>query len=70
MAIDNIEKISITKYGKIVIEDGRIHVTGYEIENASCREAAILAVSHAIGVMYKEMHAALEEPGSGNIVID
>ena len=70
MAHDNTEKMSITKPGTITITTDGIHCKGFEADNATCREVAIMAAAWGIGELQREMLKDIEEPGGGNTSVD
>lgn len=53
----------LTRYGKVVVEGGEIIVTGYDGKNCTCRDLAVLAMCHAIGVLQDELMRTIEKPG-------
>jgi len=59
----------LTRYGKIVIEGGEVTVFGFEGEQASCRDIAVLACAHGIAVLQEQMMRTIEKPGGGRISI-
>jgi hypothetical protein len=61
--------IRLTKTGKVTISHG-VTVEGFEGENCSCRDVAILACMWAIEVLSREVTAAIERPGGGNMGVD
>lgn len=61
---------TLTKIGTVEISaDGFVLASGFEGSNASCRDVAVLACAHAIGVLQREMMRAIESPGGGNVGI-
>lgn len=69
MAHDNVEKMQIIKHGSVIVSPDGIEVVGFDADNASCREVAIMAAAWAIGELQREMLRNIEEPGGGNICI-
>lgn len=63
------EHAHLTKTGTVLVEAGRIVVTGFEGHNASCRDVAALALVWAIGVLQQELRATMEKPGGGNVCV-
>lgn len=61
---------NLSRYGKIVIEGGEVTVIGFEGEQASCRDIAVLACAYGIGVLQEQMMRTIEQPGGGRICID
>lgn len=68
--MDNTAPMRIKRTGTIKVTKSGITVEGFEIEGASCREAAILAAAWAIGQLQREMSKTIRAPGGGNILID
>jgi hypothetical protein len=64
----------ITKVGTITIPPnhaGPIFIEGFDFEGCSCREAAVLAMTHAIGELQFALMKHLQEAGGdGTAVID
>lgn len=59
----------LTKVGRIVIEGGRVLVEGFEGDNCSCRDVAVLACMHGVEVLAQEARKTIEQPGGGQIVV-
>lgn len=68
--MNNVDPMRIRRTGTITITKGGIRVDGFEVDGASCREAAILATTWAIGQLQRELHKAIREPGKANIQLD
>jgi hypothetical protein len=67
--------MKITKTGQVTVLDGQIRVEGFEFDGyddpeATCRKAAMLAATWAIGELQRELLATIEKPGGGYIAID
>jgi hypothetical protein len=61
----------LTKIGTITIHPpGVIHIEGFDGKDCTCRDVAVLALVHAIGVLQRELMATLEKPGGGRVVVD
>lgn len=69
MAHDNVERMQVIKHGTVTITPNGIEVTGFDADNASCRDVAIMAAAWAIGELQREMLKTIEEPGGGEICI-
>jgi tellurite resistance-related uncharacterized protein len=63
------ETTKLTRYGKVEIEGGQVTVYGFRGQNATCRDVAVLACAHAIGVLQREMMRCIETPGGGKVAI-
>lgn len=61
------QPVRLTKYGRVTIENGFVLVEDFKGKDCSCRDVAVLAVTHAIGVLQKELMAAIQKPGGGRI---
>lgn len=64
--------IRLTKIGKVTIDTHErlpVVIEGFEGENCSCRDVAILACMWAIGVLQRETTKTIEVPGGGGIGI-
>jgi hypothetical protein len=62
------EHTRLTKLGTVTIfSEGeiRIVVDGFEAENATCRDVAVLATTWAIGELSRSLMADIERPGGG-----
>lgn len=59
----------LTKVGRIVIEGGHVLVEGFEGDNCSCRDLAVLACMHGMEVLALEARKTIEQPGGGQVVI-
>ena len=68
--MNNVDPMRIRRTGTVTIKKGEIVVEGFEVDGASCREAAILATTWAIGQLQRELHKAIRAPGNNNIVIN
>lgn len=68
--MQNVERMELTHFGKVTVTSDGIEVQGFEGENASCREVAIMAAAWAIGELQREMLKTIEEPGGGDISVD
>lgn len=67
--------MKIFKVGRVIITDGQVNVEGFEFihdadAEATCRKAAMLAATWALGELTRELLATIEEPGRGRIVMD
>jgi hypothetical protein len=61
----------MTKPGTVTISpDGSVYFEGFEGENCSCRDTAVLAAAWAIGVLQREVTKDIERPGGGNTAVD
>ena len=49
----------IKKTGTILMHNGKIHVEGFEVDGASCREAIAHSLDWAIGEMQRELTATI-----------
>lgn len=62
--------IRLTQFGTVEIPpegpEGMIVITGFEGENCTCRDVAIMACAWAIGRLQREMLKSIEKPGGGN----
>jgi hypothetical protein len=64
------EKSVLTKHGTVKIKpDGQIIVAGFEGDNCTCRDVAVLAMLWAIGQLQAEVMADVQEPGGGRCVV-
>lgn len=64
-------KSKLTKIGTIKMKDGCVYVNGFEGENCSCRDVAVLALAWAIGELSREMALDIQEPGgSRNVCVN
>lgn len=63
------DAIQITNTGRVIIEQGRILIEGFDSENATCREVVVMAAAWAIGELQREMLRTIERPGGGNLCI-
>jgi hypothetical protein len=64
--------IRLTKIGKLTIcTDPRlpVRIEGFEGENCSCRDVAILACMWAIGQLQRAATGDIERPGGGGTCI-
>lgn len=68
--MDNIEPMRIKLTGTVTITKHGVQVAGFDIQNAGCREHAILATTWAIGQLQRELARAIKAPGCGNISVD
>lgn len=68
--MDNTNPMRIKRTGKVTITKGRVEVEGFEVDNASCREHAILATTWAIGELQRQLARTIKKPGGGNISVD
>lgn len=68
--MSNVEPMKITKRGKVTITKDGISVDGFDADNASCRELAIMAAAWAIGELQREMLKTIQAPGGGKISVD
>ncbi len=59
----------LTRYGRIVIEGGEVVVEGFEGQNCSCRDIAVLAAAYGVLVLTEQMRATIQKPGGGRIGI-
>ncbi|WP_054074958.1 hypothetical protein [Comamonas testosteroni] len=59
----------LTKVGRIVIEAGHVLVEGFDGDNCSCRDVAVLACMHGMEVLALEARKTIEQPGGGQVVI-
>lgn len=66
------EITKLYKIGTVTIKaNGQVVVKGFlGNENSSCRDVAVLAVTHAISILAAELRKDIEAPGGGNIVVD
>lgn len=61
----------LTKIGTVMIEpSGHVSVIGFSGENCTCRDVAVLAMTHAISVLSAELLKTIEKPGGGDVVVD
>jgi hypothetical protein len=68
------ETTRLRKHGTVMIfpeKEGRVQiaVAGFEADNASCRDVAVLACLWAIGELQREVMLAVQEPGTNAIGI-
>lgn len=63
------DAIQLTNTGRVIIEQGRILIQGFDSENATCREVVVMAAAWAIGELQREMLRTIERPGGGNLCI-
>lgn len=62
---------SLTEFGKITLENGKIIVEGFCANDAMCREVAALALTWAIGEMQRELVELIAQPGgTGKCIVD
>jgi len=52
----------IKKLGTILMHNDEIHVEGFEVDGASCREVIAHSLVWAIGEMQRELAATIESP--------
>lgn len=71
------ERMRLTKFGTVTIDPRpdpvngiQVVISGFEAENASCRDLAAMAQIWAIGVLQRSLAGELEEPGGGASGID
>lgn len=70
MSLDATE-VRLTKIGTVTIQpDGEVLVKGFQGENCSCRDVCVLALTHAIQVLSRELMADIEVPGGSGKVVD
>lgn len=71
MSLDATE-MNLTRCGKVEIAlGGDIYLTGFEGNNCSCRDVAVLALSWAIGHLQRELDATIRKPGgNGTVCVD
>jgi hypothetical protein len=67
-------KTKLRKHGTVTIfpeKEGLVQITveGFEADNASCRDVAVLACLWAIGELQREVMLAVQEPGTNAIGI-
>jgi hypothetical protein len=63
--------IKLTKTGRVVIEaNGLVTAEGFDGDNCSCRDVAILACMWAMSVLQTEVTKTIESPGGGRIAVD
>lgn len=65
----------LTKFGTVTVlpqKEGRIQIVaeGFEGENCSCRDIAVLACMWAIGELQREAMRDIEAPGGGATGVD
>jgi hypothetical protein len=64
------EESRLTKIGTVTIKpDGMVIVKGFNGEGCTCRDVAVLAVTHAIQVLSRELMADIEKPGGSEKVV-
>lgn len=69
MGLDASE-ISIRRLGRVVItEGGEVEISGFEGNNCSCRDMAVLAMSHAMQTLQKRLHESISKPGAPGVSI-
>lgn len=68
--MNNVEPIYLTQFGKVSITENGIEVEGFEANDASCREIAVMAAVWAIGELQRELTLIIQQPGGGNISVD
>jgi hypothetical protein len=61
------EIAKLTKTGSVTIDASGVWVAGFEADNASCRDVAVLAAVWALGELQRELLKTLERPGGGKI---
>lgn len=59
------DEIQITWPGRVTIEKGRILIEDFQVDNASCRDKAIMATAWAIGELQRELLKDIQAPGGG-----
>lgn len=59
----------LTKTGVVSISKEGINAVGFDAENATCRDVAVLAAAWAIGELQREMLKDIQAPGGGNISV-
>ncbi len=62
--------IRLTKTGTMTLSAEGIAIDGFEGENCSCRDVAILACLWAIGQLQMEATATVHMPGGGRASVD
>ncbi len=60
----------LTHTGKITIDAEGILIEGFDAENATCRDVAVLAMCWAIGELQRDLIASIEKPGGGNACVN
>jgi len=61
----------LNKIGTILMHKQQIHIDGFDADDVSCREIAILAMIWAIGELQREVVADIAAPGgTGNVIVD
>lgn len=68
--MNNVDPIYLTQFGKVSITESGIEVGGFEANDASCREVAVMAAVWAIGELQRELLLTIQRPGGGNISVD
>jgi hypothetical protein len=68
--MNNESPMCLTDFGKVTISDKGISIEGFEADNASCREAAIMVCCWAIGELQREMLLMIESPLGGSVVME
>lgn len=63
------EEMKIKKVGTVTITGEWVTVEGFEFQNATCRDGAIMAAAWAIGKLQEEMLKTIQKAGGGNICI-
>jgi hypothetical protein len=61
----------LTQFGRITIDaEQGILIEGFEGENATCRDAAVLAMLWGIAELQRDIYATIQSPGEGDAVIN
>jgi hypothetical protein len=57
----------LTKIGTVTIKrDGMVIVKGFDGDKCTCRDVVVLALTHAIQVLSRELMADIEKPGGSD----
>ena len=63
-------EISIRRLGRVVVtEGGEVEISGFEGNNCSCREVAVLAMTHALETLQKRLRESISKPGAAGVCI-
>jgi hypothetical protein len=64
------QKTTLTNKGEIIISENEILIKGFDAQNATCRDVAVLAMCWAIGELQRDLMLSIEKPGGGNACLD
>lgn len=63
-------KSRLTKFGRVIWDAEKgIFIEGFDGENCTCRDVAVLALAHAVRALNEDMRLTIEKPGGGTAVV-